>query len=227
MGLLLHIESASKNCSVALAKEGTLVALEEMTTPHYSHAEQLHPFLQKLFEKASCTPADLDAVAVSKGPGSYTGLRIGVAAAKGLCFALEIPLIALNTLQMMIQPHLKNEKHFLIPMLDARRMEVYTAVFDGKGNEVQAAWAEVLSTDSFKDLLGKQKALVFGEGANKFKALNPNENIHFLEGFDYPSAQAMVSLAYDAFQNKQFEDVAYFEPFYLKEFIGTPPKPKL
>ena len=131
MSLILHIETASKNCSVALAKSGRLLALEETATAHYSHAEQLHPFIRELFEASDFKVEQLDSVAVSKGPGSYTGLRIGVAAAKGICFALDIPLIAINTLELMAQSHLNDKNRCHIPMLDARRMEVYTAVFDG------------------------------------------------------------------------------------------------
>ncbi|MGB1019718.1 MAG: tRNA (adenosine(37)-N6)-threonylcarbamoyltransferase complex dimerization subunit type 1 TsaB [Flavobacteriaceae bacterium] len=223
MALILHIESATKNCSVALAKDGEIVAFKEKATPNYSHAKQLHPFIEALFRNASEKVESLDAVAVSKGPGSYTGLRIGVATAKGLCYALSIPLMGINTLQSMIQPHL-NQGQWLIPMLDARRMEVYTALFDAQGNAVKPTWAEVLEPDSFDTHLGDQKAFVFGEGAHKFKALCSNKNLHFLSDFDYPSALTMTGLAFEAFQEKKFEDVAYFEPFYLKEFLVTPPK---
>jgi len=225
MALILHIESATKNCSVSLARAGEILAVKEMATTHYSHAEQLHPFIERLFKTASEKLENLEAVAVSKGPGSYTGLRIGVAAAKGLCYALSIPLIGINTLETMVQPHL-DQGQWLIPMLDARRMEVYTAIFDAQGNTVKPTWAEVLEPHSFAAHLGDQKALVFGEGAHKFKAIYNNKKLDFLSDFDYPSSQAMVGLAYKAFQEKHFEDVAYFEPFYLKAFMVTPPKAK-
>lgn len=223
MALILQIESATKNCSVALAKDGEILAVKEKATPNYSHAEQLHPFIETLLKDTSEKAEDLDAVAVSKGPGSYTGLRIGVAAAKGLCYALSIPLLGINTLESMAQPHLHHNQ-FLIPMLDARRMEVYTAIFDAQGKTIKKTWAEVLNKNSFDPYLEDHKALVFGEGAQKFKALNSNENLDFLSDFDYPSAQTMAGLAFKAFQKKQFENVAYFEPFYLKEFMTTPPK---
>ena len=226
MSLILHIETASKNCSVALAKSGRLLALEEIATAHYSHAEQLHPFIRELFEASDFKVEQLDSVAVSKGPGSYTGLRIGVAAAKGICFALDIPLIAINTLELMAQSHLNDKNRLLIPMLDARRMEVYTAVFDGAGKEIKSTWAEVLFPNSFGALSENQKAYVFGEGAKKFKPITENENLLFLDNYDFPSARQMVGIAYEAFKTKQFEDLAYFEPFYLKEFIVTPPKSK-
>tara|TARA_A100001011_G_scaffold74227_1_gene76129 strand:+ start:726 stop:1409 length:684 start_codon:yes stop_codon:yes gene_type:complete len=226
MSLILHIETASKNCSVALAKSGRLLALEEIATAHYSHAEQLHPFIQELFEATDFKVENLDSVAVSKGPGSFTGLRIGVAAAKGICFALDIPLIAINTLELMAQSHINDKNRWLIPMLDARRMEVYTAVFDGAGKEIKPTWAEVLFPNSLGALLENQKAYVFGEGAKKFKTITENENLLFLDNYDFPSARQMVAMAYEAFKTKQFEDLAYFEPFYLKEFISNPPKSK-
>ena len=226
MSLILHIETASKNCSVALAKSGCLIALKEMVNAHYSHAEQLHPFIRELFEATDFKVEQLDSVAVSKGPGSYTGLRIGVSAAKGICFALDIPLIAINTLELMAQSHLNDKNRWLIPMLDARRMEVYTAVFDGAGKEIKTTWAEVLSPNSFGTLLENQEAYVFGEGAKKFKPITENENLLFLDNYDFPSARQMVGMAYEAFKTEPFEDLAYFEPFYLKEFIITLPKSK-
>ena len=167
-------------------------------------------------------------MSISKGPGSYTGLRIGVAAAKGLCFALDLPLIGIHTLELMVQPFIgKAEYAFFIPMLDARRMEVYTAVFDNSKTWIQETNALVLEAQSFYDLLGDSPCLVFGNGASKFKTLQPKINAHFTETVSYPSAEDMSRLAWLEFQKKNFEDLATFEPFYLKDFQTTTPNKEL
>lgn len=228
MSCILHLETATKNCSVAVSENGQLLKTVSVLTAHYSHSEKLHLFISEVLEKANKTPKDLSAVAVSMGPGSYTGLRIGVAAAKGLCFALDIPLIALNTLEIMVQgiPDV-DEGSYLAPLLDARRMEVYTMVFDAQKNVVKQTWAEVLDATSYAEVLAEKKLIAFGEGAAKFKSINVNPNITFLSEPNYPLAQDMVPLAFQAFQAKKFQSLAYFEPFYLKEFLTTPPKKSL
>jgi tRNA threonylcarbamoyladenosine biosynthesis protein TsaB len=181
-----------------------------------------------VLQEASVGFSELDAVSISKGPGSYTGLRIGVAAAKGLCFALDLPLIGIHTLELMVQPFIgKAEYVFFIPMLDARRMEVYTAVFDNSKTWIQETNALVLEAQSFYDLLGDSPCLVFGNGASKFKTLQPKINAHFTETVSYPSAEDMSRLAWLEFQKKNFEDLATFEPFYLKDFQTTTPKKEL
>ena len=228
MSCILHLETATKNCSVAISENGHFVADVASYTAHYSHGEKLHLFIEEVLSKAKKTPKDLDAIAVSKGPGSYTGLRIGVAAAKGLCYALEIPLIGLNSLEIMAQAVTNvTEDYYLAPLLDARRMEVYTMVFDSLKNTIKETWAEVLNQDSFTEVLGEKKLIVFGEGAAKFKTIQHAPNITFLKGHLYPSATEMVGLAYQAYNQKKFESLAYFEPFYLKEFLTTPTKKSL
>ena len=199
-----------------------------MLSEHFSHDQKLHTFIQQVLQEAKIGFSELDAVAISKGPGSYTGLRIGVAAAKGLCFALDLPLIGIHTLELMVQPFIgKAEYVFFIPMLDARRMEVYTAVFDNSKTWIQETNALVLEAQSFYDLIGDSPCLVFGNGASKFKTLQPKINAHFTETVSYPSAEDMSRLAWLEFQKKNFEDLATFEPFYLKDFQTTPPKKEL
>jgi tRNA threonylcarbamoyladenosine biosynthesis protein TsaB len=218
MSLILNIETASTNCSVALAKEGVLLAIREENTPNYSHSEQLHVFIEAVLAEAKYDLEDLDAIAVSKGPGSYTGLRIGVSAAKGLCFSLGLPLISIPTLESMA--HQVTGHDFIIPLLDARRMEVYAAVFDKHRHRVRETRAEIVDGHSFKEFVQKGKVVLLGSGAEKCKALLMEPNIVFYPE-SVPSAREMASLSYQKFLNKQFEDVAYFEPFYLKDFLIT------
>lgn len=218
MALILHLETATTNCSVALAKEGKILAIHEHDTPDYSHSEQLHVFIQKVLEKASFAINDIDAIAVSKGPGSYTGLRIGVSAAKGLCFSLDKPLIAIETLKSLAF-QLKSEKvDFIIPLLDARRMEVYSKVFDNQINEVRHTNAEVIDEHSFAAYAEKGKTILIGSGAFKCKEVLKHPNFEFKTDA-VPSTREMASLAYEKFLKNDFEDVAYFEPYYLKDFI--------
>src|SRR6056300_1070396 len=225
MAYILHLETSTKQCSVALAFEGKLLKSRVLNLNSFSHSEKLHLFINEVLQEAGLTPKDLGAVAISKGPGSYTGLRIGVAAAKGLCFALDLPLIGINTLELMVQPFFgKPEYAFFIPMLDARRMEVYTAVFNTSKKWIQQTNALVLSAPSFYDLVGDSPCLVIGNGASKFQALQPKIKAHFTENVHYPSAEDMTELAWLEFENKNFKDLATFEPFYLKDFQTTPPK---
>jgi|TARA_X000000950_G_C13879738_1_gene646401 tRNA threonylcarbamoyladenosine biosynthesis protein TsaB len=227
MAYILHLETSTKQCSVALAHKGELLASRILLNDSFSHSEKLHLFISEVLQEAKLKSADLDAVAVSKGPGSYTGLRIGVAAAKGLCFGLDIPLIALNALKILAQASTEQNTDYIIPMMDARRMEVYTAVFDSRRNWVEDTSALVLSRDSFKELLKDQTVLVLGDGAQKFKELNPEINAVFPSEIFYPKAVDMTPLAWEKFNSQAFESLAYFEPFYLKDFQTTPPKKNL
>ena len=228
MAYIIQLEKTTKQCSVALSYNGNCISKKVLLAEHFSHDEKLHVFIREVLQEASVGFSELDAVSISKGPGSYTGLRIGVAAAKGLCFALDLPLIGIHTLELMVQPFIgKAEYVFFIPMLDARRMEVYTAVFDNSKTWIQETNALVLEAQSFYDLIGDSPCLVFGNGASKFKTLQPKINAHFTETVSYPSAEDMSRLAWLEFQKKNFEDLATFEPFYLKDFQTTPPKKKL
>lgn len=228
MAYIIQLETTTKQCSVALSYKGNCFSKKVLLAEHFSHDEKLHVFIREVLQEASVGFSELDAVSISKGPGSYTGLRIGVAAAKGLCFALDLPLIGIHTLELMVQPFIgKAEYAFFIPMLDARRMEVYTAVFDNSKTWIQETNALVLEAQSFYDLLGDSPCLVFGNGASKFKTLQPKINAHFTETVSYPSAEDMSRLAWLEFQKKNFEDLATFEPFYLKDFQTTTPKKEL
>lgn len=217
MGLILNLETATTNCSVSVAKDGALLAIKEHDTPNYSHSEQLHVFMQEVLEQASISFANLDAIAVSKGPGSYTGLRIGVSAAKGLCFSLDIPLISVPTLQSMAFQAREAEVDFIIPLLDARRMEVYSCVFDGELKEVRPTKAEIIDAHSFQEFSRNGKVLLLGSGAEKCKEFLAH-NITFDTNV-VPSAREMATLSHQKFSKRQFENVAYFEPYYLKDFV--------
>ena len=228
MAYIIQLETTTKQCSVALSYKGNCISKKVLLAEHFSHDEKLHVFIREVLQEASVGFSELEAVSISKGPGSYTGLRIGVAAAKGLCFALDLPLIGIHTLELMVQPFIgKAEYAFFIPMLDARRMEVYTAVFDNSKTWIQETNALVLEAQSFYDLLGDSPCLVFGNGASKFKTLQPKINAHFTETVSYPSAEDMSRLAWLEFHKKNFEDLATFEPFYLKDFQTTTPKKEL
>ena len=228
MAYIIQLETTTKQCSVALSYKGNCISKKVLLAEHFSHDEKLHVFIREVLQEASVGFSELDAVSISKGPGSYTGLRIGVAAAKGLCFALDLPLIGIHTLELMVQPFIgKAEYAFFIPMLDARRMEVYTAVFDNSKTWIQETNALVLEAQSFYNLLGDSPCLVFGNGASKFKTLQPKINAHFTETVSYPSAEDMSRLAWLEFQKKNFEDLATFEPFYLKDFQTTTPNKEL
>jgi tRNA threonylcarbamoyladenosine biosynthesis protein TsaB len=226
MALILNLETATTVCSVSLGKDGQLLAFKELNGD-YSHSENLTLFIEEVLQQAHVKLADIDAVAVSKGPGSYTGLRIGVSTAKGLCYSLNKPLIAINTLQHLSssvsknpKSNILNSKSLFCPMLDARRMEVYCAVYDLDNKEIKATAAEIIDENSFLDLLKENTIYFFGDGAEKCKSiLSHTKNAIFIDNI-FPSAKDMISLSEQAFINKQFEDVAYFEPFYLKDFIA-------
>ena len=224
MNYILHIDTTTKKCSVALAQDGELMIQKELLSEEFSHSEQLHPFIEEVLKESGLKSSSLSAIAISKGPGSYTGLRIGVAAAKGLCFALDLPLIALNTLEIMVQPYEVSPHSFIIPMLDARRMEVYTAIFDETKKWIKETTAEVLTKNTFTSIVNEQSCLIIGDGAIKFKTLYPKINASYTSEIHYPVAKDMIALAWKKFNAKEFEDLAYFEPFYLKDFKTTPPK---
>ncbi|WP_298148371.1 tRNA (adenosine(37)-N6)-threonylcarbamoyltransferase complex dimerization subunit type 1 TsaB [Flavobacterium sp.] len=217
MALILCLETATKNCSVALSKDGAFLAAKEFAGENYSQAELLHLFIQDVLDEANLAFSDLNAVAVSAGPGSYTGLRIGVAAAKGLCYALDIPLLSVSTLEILATAK-QITSGYKVPMLDARRMEVYTAVYDTNNQLIEAVSAKILDEQSFDTY--NETLFLFGDGAHKCKELFANRtNIIIDESLPYPSAKDMLALAHKRFTNGDFEDVAYFEPFYLKDFI--------
>jgi tRNA threonylcarbamoyladenosine biosynthesis protein TsaB len=226
MSIILGIETSTKICSVAVSDGEKLLALEE-EGGDYSHSEKLTVFIQKVLVKTKLELKDIDAVAVSKGPGSYTGLRIGVSVAKGLCYALGKPLIAVDTLQAMAKnvASLNGESNALYsPMIDARRMEVYTALYDGDNSSVTPIIAKIIDNNSFSKELTSQKIFFFGDGASKCaEILDQNESAKFVdEGL--PSAEFINQIAFKKYKNEEFEDVAYFEPYYLKDFVATTPK---
>jgi tRNA threonylcarbamoyladenosine biosynthesis protein TsaB len=216
MSYILNIETATKNCSVALAKDGNVILCKEIAEQGYSHAEKLHVFIDEILKEANIGIQELNAVAVSQGPGSYTGLRIGVSAAKGFCYALQIPLIAIDTLQVLALQAKVNSGN-IIPMIDARRMEVYSAVFTYDYEKVRATQAEIITESSFSDI--EQEIYFVGDSSEKCQSVLTQSNHFFLNDIVYPSAREMCGLSFDKFQKKQFEDVAYFEPFYLKDFM--------
>lgn len=222
MALILQIETATTACSVALAQDGNVLACKELNERNV-HAEVITVFIEEVVATAGKTYADLDAVAVSSGPGSYTGLRIGVSTAKGLCYALDKPLIAVETLQAMtdgMAAQNPEKDTLLCPMIDARRMEVYTALFDSSGQRVKVTSAEIIDEHSFSDVLANQPVLFFGDGAEKCRSvLQSHGNAHFAADF-VNSARYLTKGALAKFAALQFEDIAYFEPFYLKDFIA-------
>ena len=219
MDYILNIETATTNCSVSISRNGELLALKEDNSLDYSHAESLHVFIEDIFRLSGLERTQLNAVAVSKGPGSYTGLRIGVSAAKGLCFALDIPLISVDTLESLAH-QVETNDGVIIPMLDARRMEVYSAVYGSDYKKIAATEAKILDNSSFKSYLDSGKVYFLGNGMDKFQSLIEHSNAIFIND-KLPSAKQMVNLAYQKFVRNDFENLAYFEPYYLKEFIGS------
>ena len=222
MAYILNIETATTNCSVSVAKDGKTIALKEDYDNGYSHAEKLHVYIDEVLKEAQIERQQLDAIAVSKGPGSYTGLRIGVSAAKGLCFALDIPLIAVSTLEALAH-QVKAENGLIIPMLDARRLEVYSAIFNSDYQEVRAIEAQVLDENSFSEYLKERKVYFIGNGVKKTMDLITNKNAVFIEE-KLPSANQMSLLSFEAYKKSNIQDVAYFEPFYLKDFVAVKSK---
>lgn len=218
MNYILNIETATKNCSVSLAKDGQTVLCKEIAEQGYSHAEKLHVFIEDILKDAGITVRDLKAIAISKGPGSYTGLRIGVSAAKGLCYALQIPLISVDTLQVLAQK-VTHKDGLIVPMIDARRMEVYSAVFDNNHKKIMEVQAEVLTENSYAEIT--ETIYIVGDCQEKCQTVLTKANFVFLPEIIFPSANEMSSLSFEKFTQNDFEDVAYFEPFYLKDFMLT------
>ena len=219
---ILHIETSSRNCSVAISEGEELLCLCEEVSENYKQSESLHTFVKWALEGAEISLQNLDAVSLGMGPGSYTGLRIGASSAKGFCYGLNIPLIAVNSLETMIIHFLNKGYDYIIPMVDARRMEVYCAVFDGvSGNQITETEAKILEENSFTELEGK-KIFFVGDGAEKAQ-----EILQISAEFNkdiFPSAKYLIQKSFEKYNNNDFEDVAYFEPFYLKDFQGVKKK---
>lgn len=218
MAIILCLETATTNCSVGVAKDGKLLSLKEDNSKNYSHAEKLHLFINEALEEVGITIEDLDAIAISKGPGSYTGLRIGVSAAKGLCFSLNIPLISIPTLNLLAYK-LKGKKGVFVSMLDARRMEVYSAVYNAEIKQIRDTEAQILDEYSFSEYLERSEVHFIGNGVAKFEEICKHSNAVFHKN-EFPSASEMAEIAESKYQKSDTEDVAYFEPYYLKDFIA-------
>ena len=216
MPIILNIETATKNCSVAIAKEGKTIVCKELATENFSHAEKLHVFIEQILAESNVQFSELNAVAVSQGPGSYTGLRIGVSSAKGFSYALNIPLIAVDTLQLLAK-QINIDKGIILPMIDARRMEVFSAMYDSNYNQIRATQAEIIDESSYKEI--SETIHLVGDGIGKFTNTLTDEKFVFHNEVVYPSAKEMSALSFEKFQNSDFVDVAYFEPFYLKDFL--------
>lgn len=235
MALILNIETSTEVCSVSIAQNG-LTLFKKETLEGLNHSKILTVFIEELFTENNIKPKMIDAVAVSKGPGSYTGLRIGVSVAKGLCYGLDVPLISVNSLEILGISAARNQYKYLLeegnypvlfcPMIDARRMEVYTALYNSTGEEIKPVSAEIIDEHFLSDLLDKYIIMFFGNGAEKCKNLITHKNAVF-DGPMTTSAEYMQVVAEEKFCKKHFEDVAYFEPFYLKNFVATIPKNKV
>lgn len=223
--LILSIDTSTRGCSVSVHTDSGMLAGYDLYTDRSSSA-MLTTLIKTSIEHAGYALSDIDAIAIAKGPGSYTGLRVGVSTAKGLCYALDKPLIAINTLAAMslqINPFFKG--HLLCPMIDARRMEVYAAVFDDSNAFVWPTQAIIMKEDSFTDLLKDNKIVFFGDGAAKCKPLLADHpNAVFPDSEIRPSAKTVGELAVNAFKNNQFENISSFEPYYLKDFMSPPPR---
>ena len=232
MALILNIETSTAVCSVSLGKDGELLAYKE-NKEGMNHATHLTVFIDTILKENNLTPNDLDAIAVSMGPGSYTGLRIGVSTAKGICYGSSLPLIAVSTLQTMTAPLLNDksitsqlvdlEGSIFCPMIDARRMEVYTAFYSYKNEELRKVSAEIIDETSFVSDLAKNEIVFFGDGSLKCQSSLQSQNAIFVNDIT-PTAIGMIGLSEAKYKAEAFEDVAYFEPFYLKDFVATTPK---
>jgi len=220
---LLGIETSTTNCSVSISKNGKTIALKEDNSTNYSHAESLHVFIKNMVDTENLKLSDLSGIIISKGPGSYTGLRIGVSTAKGLCYALDIPLLSVNTLESLAHQIKAEENCYIIPMLDARRMEVFTAVYDQDYKTIEETNALVLDENSYLNYLNERPCTFIGNGVAKFQEICNHPNASF-KTQQFPSAQELSIIGFEKFKNKQFEDVAYFEPFYLKDFVAIKSK---
>ena len=225
MERIILIETSTALCSAALAENGAITAYKESSAPK-AHASLTAVFIQDMLAERGITLADCNAVCVSKGPGSYTGLRVGVSTAKGLCFGSQKPLLAVGTLDTLVAQAAEEaaDVKFIIPMIDARRMEVYTAVFEN-GQQITETAPAIIDENSFAEYLEQGVCLFIGDGAGKCADVIKHPNARFTQC--WPKASAMLSPAQQAYKEKRFEDVAYFEPFYLKEFVATVSKKKL
>ena len=228
--ILLHIETSTSVCSVAASENGTLL-MQKINTEGMNHAKLLSVFIAEIIDYLTSLDKKIDAVSLSRGPGSYTGIRIGTATAKGLCFGYDVPLIAVDTLQVMAtSAREKIEKlqnnDLLCPMIDARRMEVYDEIFSANLSSVEAVKADIIDENSFAEQLENQKMFFFGDGSDKCKEVITHPNAVFVPHV-CPEAKYMIALAESKFTAKEFEDIAYFDPLYLKEFQATTPKKKL
>ncbi len=248
MERIILIETSTNLCSTALAEDGKIVCCRE-STENRAHAALTAVFIDEMLRERGCSPKDCSAVCISEGPGSYTGLRVGVSTAKGLCFGADIPLLSVGTLEVLVNQAMadtekasscgKSEARaeagsteicpgrpkFIVPMIDARRMEVYTAVFTGEGTRLTPTEAKVIDSDSFRDLLEQGPVLFIGDGAGKCEGTILHPNAHFLQ--TCPKASAMLEPAERELKEKRFRDVAYLEPFYLKDFVATVSKKQL
>ena len=224
MALILGIETTTKNCSVALFSDGIVIAEKQHISDGYMHAELLNLFVQDVIDSANITLNKVEAVALSMGPGSYTGLRIGTSTSKGLCYALDIPLIGISTLKAMAFTMAKNKNSAIYcPMIDARRMEVFSALYDVNNKEIRGVQADIVDENTYSEFL-RNEILFFGDGSLKCQEIISHKNAKFIKGI-YPSAKNLGILAKAKFEKKDFEDVAYFEPYYLKDFVAGRKKP--
>lgn len=226
MSIILSIETSTPVCSTAVLKDGKVLGVRDINVEK-SHSSLLTVLIEELLNEHHLQLKNINAIALSKGPGSYTGLRIGTSTAKGLCFALDIPLIAINTLTAMAKHaiNMQKENALYCPMIDARRMEVYTALYDNTLNKVITTKPLVIDEDSFNKHLQENKIYFFGNGAEKCKGIISHPNAVFLDKIT-PTSKTIGELAQEKYDKADFEDVAYFEPFYLKEFMTKKPKPK-
>ncbi len=220
MSYILNIESSSTNCSISLSLNGKVVSIKEKNDKKYSHSTKLHIFIQEVLKESNISIKELSSIAVSKGPGSYTGLRIGIAAAKGLCYALDIPLISVSTLLVLAKQLVVEKEDLIIPVIDARRDEVYSGVYNSSYNKVREVFPEIINEESFSELMLNNKLYFIGNGQEKCERLiKKNSNLIFSSNDTFPSANEMAFLSFEKFKNSQFEDIVYFEPDYLKNFM--------
>lgn len=229
MAIILNMDTSTEVCSVCVSENGTILSIRE-DREGKNHASLLTIFIEEVLKESGLQSTDLSAVSVSKGPGSYTGLRIGVSAAKGIAYALDIPMIAPGTLDIMRSGYLgKNspvENTLYVPMIDARRMEVYNAVYNHKAEKIREVNAEVITETSFREYLPEYKLVLFGNGASKCREILKSRSFIIDEQYRHSSSY-MVRLSESRFEKSAFEDTAYFEPFYLKDFVATTPKNKV
>lgn len=228
MAYLIHLETCTRSLSVAVSQDDRLIS-EKITHSGNTHSENITIFIEQAVNEAGISLSNLDAVSVSKGPGSYMGLRIGTSAAKGLCFALDIPLIAVDTLQAMalkMSHETQALKALYCPMLDARRMEVYCALYNEQNKCIQPTAARIIDNKSFENELMNNTIFFFGDGAPKCKSVLHESPLALFEDNYVMSAQALIPLAWQRYTENKFENLAYFEPFYLKNFIPGEPKVK-